>query len=107
SGVDVSTRSTALTTLDSMASKLDSLNTVSGNIGSSMSRLQAALGTLTSRREYILAASARIADADIASESSHLLRLQILQQAGQSVLAEANQQPRLALDLLKERRTVR
>ncbi len=40
-------------------------------------------------------------DADVAEETASLVRLQILQQAGAAVLAQANQQPALALQLLK------
>ncbi|NBY49358.1 MAG: flagellin FliC, partial [Proteobacteria bacterium] len=51
--------------------------------------------------ENTSAANSRIADADIASSMSELVRAQILQQAGVSVLAQANQAPSLVLQLLK------
>lgn len=47
------------------------------------------------------AANSRITDADIASSMSELVRSQILQQAGVSVLAQANQAPSMVLQLLK------
>jgi flagellin len=100
-GLDVSTSPAALSTLSTMSSTLDSLNTLSGTIGSSMSRLQTTLSTLTVRTENYQAAASRITDADVAQESANLTRLEILQQAGQAVLAQANQQPRLALQLLR------
>ena len=50
--------------------------------------------------ENFQAARSRILDADIASESAELVRTQILQQAASAVLAQANQQPALALQLL-------
>jgi flagellin len=100
-GLDITTASSALTTLTTMSSTLDSLNTLSGTIGSSMSRLQTALSTLTVRGENYQAAAARITDADVAQESANLARLQILQQAGAAVLAQANQQPAIALSLLR------
>ncbi|HVO18374.1 MAG TPA: flagellin, partial [Anaeromyxobacter sp.] len=46
------------------------------------------------------AADSRIKDVDVASETSALARTEVLQQAGVSVLAQANQQPQLALKLL-------
>lgn len=51
--------------------------------------------------ENTSAANSRIADADIASSMSELVRSQILQQAGVSVLAQANQAPSMVLQLLK------
>jgi flagellin len=47
-----------------------------------------------------MAAESRIRDVDVAAESAELTRLSILQQAGASVLAQANQAPALALSLL-------
>ncbi|MFZ4385927.1 MAG: flagellin, partial [Chloroflexota bacterium] len=51
--------------------------------------------------ENTSAANSRIADADIAQSMSEMVRSQILQQAGVSVLAQANQAPSLVLQLLK------
>ncbi|HET6410653.1 MAG TPA: flagellin, partial [Anaeromyxobacter sp.] len=50
--------------------------------------------------EQLSAADSRIKDVDVAEETSALARANILQQAGVSVLAQANQQPQLALKLL-------
>jgi flagellin len=47
-----------------------------------------------------MGAESRIRDADIAAEAAELTRLNILQQAGTAILAQANQQPQLALQLL-------
>jgi len=77
------------------------LNVYQGKLGSTMSRLGTAAQVLSQTRENTLAAEARIMDADIASESLELVRTQIVQQASQSVLAQANLQPRIALDLLR------
>jgi flagellin len=52
-------------------------------------------------RENFNAAESRIMDVDVAEESSQLTRLSILQQAGTAILAQANQQPQLALQLLR------
>jgi flagellin len=59
------------------------------------------LNTLSSSRENFAAAAGRIMDADVAEESAALTRTQILQQAGAAVLSQANQQPALALQLLR------
>jgi flagellin len=58
------------------------------------------VSTLGVARENFLAAESRIRDVDVAAESAELTRLSILQQAGASVLAQANQAPALALSLL-------
>lgn len=71
-----------------------------GVVGSAQSRIAAALNALTSTRDNSAAASSRIKDADVASETAALLREQILQQSTAAVLAQANAQPRLVLQLL-------
>jgi len=58
------------------------------------------LNTTTAARENFAVAESRITDADIASEVAVLTRNQILQQAASAVLAQANQQPALAIQLL-------
>ncbi len=72
-----------------------------GAIGALQSRLFTAMNTLSVTRENSLAAESRIRDADIAQEAGEQLRLNILQQVGASVLAQANTLPSLALSLLR------
>ncbi len=72
-----------------------------GAIGSTQSRVAVAVNNLNSTNVNLLAAEGRIRDVDVASESSALARMQILQQAAAGVLAQANQQPALALSLLR------
>jgi len=80
--------------------KLRALSSARGSIGAFQSRLAVAANTLASARENFAAAGGRIMDADVPQESSTLTRTQILQQAGAAVLAQANLQPALALQLL-------
>jgi flagellin len=82
-------------------------DTVITNLNSSRAALGAAQNDLESRSrnlsisvENLTAARSRIQDVDVASETSELVRNQILVQAGTSVLAQANQLPSLALTLL-------
>jgi flagellin len=70
-------------------------------LGTVEARLNSAITNLTTSRENTIAAAARITDADIAVEAAELTRLNILQQAGAAVLAQANQQPSLAVQLLR------
>jgi flagellin len=71
------------------------------DIGAAENRLQVTISNLGSARENLSAANSRIRDVDVAEESSMLTRNSILQQAGVSVLAQANQAPSLALSLLR------
>jgi flagellin len=87
----------ALGTIDTAISAVGSRRSVAGIV---INRLQAAAANVASSRESLTAARSRIADADIAQESANLTKNNILVQAGVSVLAQANQQPALALALL-------
>ena len=72
-----------------------------GVIGAFQSRLSYAISNLQASSENFSAAGSRIRDVDIAADSASLARFQILQQAASMVLAQANQQPSLAIQLLK------
>lgn len=78
-----------------------SLNSLRGTLGTVEARLSSAIQNLTVTRENNMAAEARIVDADIATDAAELTRLTILQQAGASVLSQANQAPQLAIQLLR------
>ncbi|MCB0354408.1 MAG: VCBS repeat-containing protein [Bdellovibrionales bacterium] len=93
-------RSGALAALSQFEHKLDQLTTQRGEIGAFQSRLSSATRILKSSTENYRAAESRIRDADIATEAAALVRLQILSQASTAVLAQANQQPQIALQLL-------
>ena len=87
--------------LDAINTAISSLASTRGVLGATESRLQVAINNLSVARENFLSAESRIRDVDVASEAAELTRLGILQQAGASVLAQANQQPSLALSLLR------
>lgn len=82
--------------------KLAQLAAQRGQIGGYQARIVVAMETLQASAENYRAAAGRIQDADIAAESSELVRQQILQNATVAVLAQANQQPALAIKLLSE-----
>jgi flagellin len=86
--------------LDAVNGAIQSLATQRGTLGATESRLRVAINNLSVSRENFAAAESRIRDADVAAEAAELTRLGILQQAGAAVLAQANQQPSLALSLL-------
>jgi len=87
--------------LDAVNAAIESLASTRGKLGAAESRLKVAITNLSVARENFASAESRIRDVDVAAEAADLTRLGILQQAGASVLAQANQQPSLALSLLQ------
>ncbi len=98
---DLESQSAARLALDAISLAITSLTRNRGTLGAAESRLEVTIGNLQVARENFLAAESRIRDVDVASEAAELTRLNILQQAGASVLAQANSQPQLALQLLR------
>jgi len=88
----------ALTAFDQI---LDRLTASLGQLGANESRLSAVSNVLQQTRANYTSAASQILDVDVAEESAHLARTEILQQAGAAVLTQANQQPALALSLLR------
>lgn len=86
-----------LATLDSALSNVDSLRS---ELGAIQNRMESAITNLGTTATNLSAARSRIEDADYAVEVSNMTRAQILQQAGTSVLAQANQVPQTVLSLL-------
>jgi flagellin len=97
---DIAAQSAARFALDAINQAIASVNRNRGNLGAAESRLEVTIGNLQVARENFKAAESRIRDVDVASESAELTRLNILQQAGAAILAQANQQPQLALQLI-------
>ncbi len=91
----------AKSALDAVKAAIGSLVANRGTLGAAESRLQVTITNLQVARENFAAAESQIRDVDVASEAANLTRLNILQQAGAAVLAQANQQPSLALSLLR------
>jgi len=87
--------------LDAVNRAIGSLSATRGALGAVESRLRVSIGNLSTIRENYAAAESRIRDTDVASDAAELTRLNILQQAGASILGQANQQPQIALGLLR------
>ena len=100
SGAAANGQAAALSALDAVKLAIGSLTTNRGTLGAAESRLSVAVNSLQVARENFAAAESQIRDVDVAQEAANLTRLNILQQAGAAVLAQANQQPALALSLL-------
>lgn len=80
---------------------LQFINSERGQIGAVQNRLLSSISNLSNVSENLSAARSRIMDADFAAETANLTRASILQQAGISVLAQANSLPQQALALLQ------
>jgi flagellin len=100
SSQQVNTAANALTALGKVSTAISSTATNRGQLGATQSRLQIAISNLRTLRENFSAAESRIRDVDVAEETTNLASATILQQAGAAILAQANQQPALALSLL-------
>ena len=72
-----------------------------GNYGAVQNRLEHRLTNLSTYQENLVASESRIRDVDMASEMVNFTKLQILQQAGTSMLAQANQSSQGVLSLLR------
>jgi len=94
-------QSSASAVISAIDTTVNAVSTRRANLGAIQSRLESVDRSLAVASENTAAANSRVADADIASSMSELVRSQILQQAGISVLAQANQAPALVLQLLR------
>ncbi|WP_269755849.1 flagellin [Desulfogranum marinum] len=94
---DVEGANDAILAIDAALSSIDSSR---GDLGAIQNRFESTIANLQNVSENLSAARSRILDADIAQETSNMTKQNILQQAGVSILAQANQAPQLALSLL-------
>jgi flagellin len=100
SSVDISTRAGAVEALDVIDLALEDVSANRSKLGALQNRLESTINNLSTTSENLSASRSRILDADFAQETAQLSRNQIIQQAGVSILAQANQQPQIALSLL-------
>ncbi|MBF0182030.1 MAG: hypothetical protein HQM03_18590 [Magnetococcales bacterium] len=84
-----------------IAKAIDRVSAIRSELGAVENRFNVNIQNLSNVVENISAARGRIQDTDIAAESANQARLSIIQQAGVAILAQANQQPQLILQLLK------
>ena len=80
---------------------LDTINSARASMGATQSRFDSVIANLQVSVENQSAARSRIMDADFAAETANLSRAQILQQAGNAMVAQANQQPQQVMTLLR------
>ena len=99
--VSLSTQTNAQSALTTLDTAINSVSTIRAGLGTVQNRLNVTVANLGSARENISAANSRIRDVDVAAETADLTRNNILIQAGVAVLAQANQAPQVALNLLR------
>ena len=98
--LDIDTDANASSALAALDTAINSINTSRGSLGAVQNRLASSFRSIQTSRESLSAAESRIRDVDVAMETADLTKNSILQQASVSVLAQANQQPQLALSLI-------
>lgn len=98
---DISTQATAQTNLTQIDAAIDTVASARGELGAVMSRLESTIANLQITSENLSAADSAIRDADFAYEAAQFTRNQILVQAANAMVAQANVLPQAALQLLQ------
>ena len=101
SALDISDVDGANEALRSVDAALETVNSARADLGAVQNRFESTIANLATTSENLSAANSRILDADFAAETAKLSKAQVLQQAGISVLAQANARPQQVLSLLQ------
>lgn len=101
SDLSVSTVSNANNAIMRVDAALGTVNEIRGQLGAVQNRFESTIANLSTSVENLSASNSRILDADFAAETANLAKSQVLQQAGISVLAQANARPQQVLSLLQ------
>ncbi|MFM0740379.1 flagellin [Paraburkholderia xenovorans] len=101
SGLDISTVTGANQALVSIANALQTVNTLQAGLGAAQNRFTAISTSQQAESTDLSSAQSQITDANFAQETANLSKAQVLQQAGISVLAQANSNPQQVLKLLQ------
>ena len=99
--IDVTTRETATQAMGALDGALTEVNSLRAELGAVQTRFESTISNLEIGSENLSDARSRIRDADFAAETADLTRAQVLQQAGTSVLSQANAVPQNVLGLLQ------
>jgi len=100
-GIDVSQQSSANSAITTINNALESVSTARAKLGAYQNRLEHTIANLGTSSENLTSAESRIRDVDMAKEMSTFSKNNILSQAAQAMLAQANQQPQQVLQLLR------
>ena len=99
--VDISDTTSAGKSIDVIKSAIDNVSKQRGNLGALQNRLEHTINSLNVSDENLTAAESRIRDTDMAKEMMAYTQNNVLTQAAQSMLAQANQKPQAVLSLLQ------
>ena len=99
--VDISTLEDAQTAIDKIRTAINTVSSTRGDLGAIQNRLEHTINNLSVTTENMTAAESRIRDTDMADEMMSYTKNNILVQAAQAMLAQANQVPQGVLQLLQ------
>ena len=99
--INVTTQGGASGALSSLDADIAAISNIRSTFGAVQNRFDAVVSNLQNYTENLTAANSRIIDVDFAAETANLTKNQILQQAGTSILKNANSLPQSALTLLQ------
>ena len=100
-GIDISTSAGAQTAITALDSAIQTVSAERSKMGANQNRLEHTINNVGASSENLTAAESRIRDVDMAKEMMEMTKNNILQQAAQAMLAQANQQPQGVLQLLR------
>lgn len=100
-GGDITGEANAKTAIEDLDKLIDDVTSSRSYLGAQQSKFENVVSNLSVASENVSAARGRIVDADFAVESANLSRAQVLSQAGNTMLAQANQQPQQVMSLLR------
>ncbi|UAJ12115.1 hypothetical protein KTC28_13195 [Polymorphobacter megasporae] len=99
--IDLSSADGANAALDTIDSALSSVSLDRANLGAVQNRLEATVNNLTSTSTNLVSSRSRIVDADFSAETTDLAKNQVLSQAAQAMLAQANHSQQQVMTLLQ------
>ncbi len=100
-GVDISTQNGATSAISTLDNAINMVSSQRSNLGAVQNRLEHTINNLSTSSENLTAAESRIRDVDMAKEMMEYTKTNILTQAAQAMLAQANLQPQAVLQLLR------
>jgi flagellin len=99
--LDISTQIGASYSIATIDGALETVSGIRGSLGTLQNRLAYSVSNLMKVTEYTIGARSRIQDADFAAETARLAKAQVLQQAGASMLSQANASTDVVLQVLR------
>ncbi|MGJ9385225.1 flagellin [Salipaludibacillus sp. CF4.18] len=99
-GIDISSQESANAAITTINDAIENVSAERSKLGATQNRLEHTISNLDNSSENLSAAESRVRDVDMAKEMMEMTKANVLSQASQSMLAQANQQPQSVLQLL-------